>query len=228
MHIVAIVPSAPRVEAMRIIKKKCEEVDIPVPEEVEDALRYDTPPDKDGGVTLLGEQSMHPSIQVFKGGANIALPKLPPGALALTVHCNEQPRRRITDGMDECPRCKGIYDESHMRSHRCPPAGRNEIAKQEKEDGGKSEEELNREAQLHVDELYLEEGCTVPVEVRLSAMTRKELTVIVNVPQRVVGDHAELADLTHYLYDGMDGADFEEDPEYWEKGVCYADRAKSK
>lgn len=58
------------------------------------------------------------------------------------------------------------------------------------------------------------------VEVRLSALTRVEYMEVVEVPADITDD--ELDDLVCARYDAVDGGEFQLDPEYWERGTCYA------
>lgn len=58
------------------------------------------------------------------------------------------------------------------------------------------------------------------VEVRLSALTRVEFMEVVEVPADVTQD--ELNALVNMRYSDIDGDQFTNDPEYWERGSCYA------
>lgn len=58
------------------------------------------------------------------------------------------------------------------------------------------------------------------VEVRLSALTRVEYMEVVEVPADISDD--ELNDLVNTRYSNVDGGEFQPDPEYWERGSCYA------
>lgn len=58
------------------------------------------------------------------------------------------------------------------------------------------------------------------VEVRLSALTRTEYTEVVEVPANITQD--ELNELVNERYRQVDGGDFATDPEFWERGTCYA------
>lgn len=58
------------------------------------------------------------------------------------------------------------------------------------------------------------------VEVRLSALTRVEYTEVVEVPADITPD--ELDDLVRDRYDKVDGGEYVDDPEYWQRGTCQA------
>ena len=58
------------------------------------------------------------------------------------------------------------------------------------------------------------------IEVKLSALTRVEYTEIVEVPANITED--ELNELVNERYRNVDGGEFTKDPEYWERGTCYA------
>lgn len=58
------------------------------------------------------------------------------------------------------------------------------------------------------------------VEIRLSALTRVEYVEVARVPSTLTD--SELNDLVLKRYDQVDGGNFFDDPEYWERGTCYA------
>lgn len=58
------------------------------------------------------------------------------------------------------------------------------------------------------------------VEVRLSALTRVEYMEVVEVPVDITAD--QLNELVNRRYDKVDGGEYVNDPEYWERGSCYA------
>jgi len=57
------------------------------------------------------------------------------------------------------------------------------------------------------------------VRVNLAAMLRVEWSAIVAVP-----DDADLEEVVERFYDEIDGGEFYQDPEYWERGMCWADK----
>ncbi len=57
------------------------------------------------------------------------------------------------------------------------------------------------------------------VRITLTAQTRMEYTEIVEVPVNMT-EH-ELNVLVAKRYDEVDGTEFVEDPEYWERGYCH-------
>lgn len=58
------------------------------------------------------------------------------------------------------------------------------------------------------------------VEVRLAALTRVEYTERVEVPADITAE--ELQELVNSRYRTVDGGEYYDDPEYWERGTCYA------
>ena len=56
------------------------------------------------------------------------------------------------------------------------------------------------------------------VQVNLAALTRVEWSALVRVPRGV-----DLQEVTDRFYDYLDGGEYTSDPEYWEKGNCWAD-----
>jgi hypothetical protein len=63
------------------------------------------------------------------------------------------------------------------------------------------------------------------VQVNLSALTRMEWSALIEVP--VDFDERQLSDLSDNFYDLIDGTEFHEDNEFWDKGTCYVDVATS-
>lgn len=61
------------------------------------------------------------------------------------------------------------------------------------------------------------------IKVNLAAITRMEHTVYVEVDEDF-DEHAGMGnDLAREMYDEVDAGEFQEDPEYWERGDCYCD-----
>jgi len=56
------------------------------------------------------------------------------------------------------------------------------------------------------------------VQVNLAALTRVEWSALVRVPGGV-----DLQEVTDRFYDYLDGGEFTSDPDFWEKGSCWAD-----
>ena len=56
------------------------------------------------------------------------------------------------------------------------------------------------------------------VQVNLAALTRVEWSALVRVPRGV-----DLQEVTDRFYDYLDGGEFNEDPEFWDRGNCWAD-----
>jgi hypothetical protein len=57
------------------------------------------------------------------------------------------------------------------------------------------------------------------VQVNLAALTRVEWSALVRVPVEIV----DLQEVTDRFYDYLDGGEFTSDPDFWEKGSCWAD-----
>lgn len=66
-------------------------------------------------------------------------------------------------------------------------------------------------------------GETKRVSIRLSALTRREYTEEIAVP--VEFDSSVLEHVVADGYEEVDGTEFHEDPDYWEKGDCSFDNA---
>lgn len=64
---------------------------------------------------------------------------------------------------------------------------------------------------------------TKVVEIHLSALTRVEYTEALEVPEDITAE--ELEELVNQRYDEVDGAQYTEDMEYWEKGWCRSEPA---
>jgi hypothetical protein len=56
------------------------------------------------------------------------------------------------------------------------------------------------------------------IKITLAAMTRVEYTEYVEVPEAL--SEQELYDLVEQRWDDVDGGEFVDDPDYWEKGNC--------
>jgi len=61
---------------------------------------------------------------------------------------------------------------------------------------------------------------TKMVRVNWSALTRVEASVLVEVPADFSADDAGFL---REVYDALDSEDFQEDPDYWERGEGYAE-----
>lgn len=61
------------------------------------------------------------------------------------------------------------------------------------------------------------------VEVRLAALTRVEYTERVEVPADITAE--ELQELVNSRYRTVDGGEYVDDPEYWERATCYTTEA---
>lgn len=57
------------------------------------------------------------------------------------------------------------------------------------------------------------------ITVHLAALTRVEYSEDIEVPDDITLE--ELDDVVQETWDKIDGGDFSEDPDYWEKGDCY-------
>jgi len=57
------------------------------------------------------------------------------------------------------------------------------------------------------------------IRINLSAMTRVTWSGDVEVPNNM--SENDLDDMVRYFYDEIDGSEFTEDNEYWERGDCY-------
>lgn len=57
------------------------------------------------------------------------------------------------------------------------------------------------------------------VEVRLSALTRVEYMEVVEVPVDMTA--SQINELVNRRYEKIDGGEYINDPEYWERGTCY-------
>jgi len=66
----------------------------------------------------------------------------------------------------------------------------------------------------------------VKVRIHLSAITRLELTLEKEVPESVAGDATALQDMANEAWQDSDGSDFTEDPDYFERGHCWAEEMK--
>lgn len=66
----------------------------------------------------------------------------------------------------------------------------------------------------------MEKYSTKLVEVRLSALTRVEYMEVVEVPADITP--RQLNDLVNKRYEAVDGGEFVSDPDFWERGTCYA------
>lgn len=58
------------------------------------------------------------------------------------------------------------------------------------------------------------------VEIRLAALTRVEYTEVIQVPANITAD--ELNTIVNRRYETVSGDEFTPDPEFWERGTCYA------
>lgn len=56
------------------------------------------------------------------------------------------------------------------------------------------------------------------VVIDLAAMTRVEYSCVVEVPDHFTRE--DLDEVVQLMYDKVDGGEFTEDTEYWEKGLC--------
>jgi hypothetical protein len=63
---------------------------------------------------------------------------------------------------------------------------------------------------------------TKRVTIMLAALTRVEWSAIVEVPKDMT--QSELEDLVDTMYDEIDGGEFTEDTEFWDKGECRYER----
>lgn len=61
-------------------------------------------------------------------------------------------------------------------------------------------------------------GETKPVDIKLAALTRLEYMETVLVPVEFGGQ--QLEELVDRTYDAVDGGDYWDDPDYWERGTC--------
>lgn len=68
------------------------------------------------------------------------------------------------------------------------------------------------------------EGPTKRVRVRVSAFTRVEWGTEVDVPESATDD--QLDDLARAFYDNVDGGEYADDPDYWERGSCIAEEVE--
>ena len=64
-------------------------------------------------------------------------------------------------------------------------------------------------------------GPTKLVRINLSALTRKEWSAEVRVPVFATDD--DLHEVCELFYDALDGSEFYEDVDFWEKGDLYAE-----
>ena len=69
-------------------------------------------------------------------------------------------------------------------------------------------------------EIQQQKPATKLVEVHLSALTRVEYMEVVEVPANITQE--ELNALVNDRYRSVDGGEYTNDPEYWERGTCYA------
>jgi hypothetical protein len=63
-------------------------------------------------------------------------------------------------------------------------------------------------------------GSTKLVEIRLAALVRVEHTEVVEVPANITEE--ELQQLVNDRYNKVDGGEYVDDADYWERGHCYA------
>ena len=59
------------------------------------------------------------------------------------------------------------------------------------------------------------------IQVNLAALTRVEWSALVEVPDTFSED--DLHEVVRRFYHEIDGGEFQDDPEYWERGECWAD-----
>lgn len=59
------------------------------------------------------------------------------------------------------------------------------------------------------------------VTIRLAALTRVEYSEVVEVPKSF--NDSDLEELAHSRFGDIDGDQFTDDPDYWERGYCYVD-----
>ncbi len=69
----------------------------------------------------------------------------------------------------------------------------------------------------------MNQGTTRLVTIELTAMTRVQYSASVSVP--VDATDEEIDELVNAMYARTDGSDFVDDPDYWERGNCYASPA---
>lgn len=63
---------------------------------------------------------------------------------------------------------------------------------------------------------------TKKVFVMMGALVRREWSHVVEVPADMSND-----EVVEKLSADLDGSEYEDDPEFWEDGLCYAEEAKS-
>lgn len=69
------------------------------------------------------------------------------------------------------------------------------------------------------------QGVTKLVEIRLAALVRVEHTEVIEVPVNITEE--ELQQLVNERYDKVDGGQYVDDADYWERGHCYATDAQA-
>lgn len=74
--------------------------------------------------------------------------------------------------------------------------------------------------------ITMSQATTRVVTVELVAMTRVQYSASVSVPVDATDD--EINDLVNAMYTRTDGSDFVGDPDYWERGNCYASASEEK
>lgn len=66
-------------------------------------------------------------------------------------------------------------------------------------------------------------GPTKKVRVKLAAITRVEYSCVLEVPE----NYPEFAgDLVNHFYGEVEGGEYDEDPDYWERGHCFVEEVK--
>ncbi len=66
-------------------------------------------------------------------------------------------------------------------------------------------------------------GPTKKVRVRLAALTRVEYSCVLEVPANYPEFAGELVD---HFYADVEGSEYNEDPDFWEKGHCFVEEVK--
>lgn len=87
--------------------------------------------------------------------------------------------------------------------------------------------QVDKPPQQIADEFLMEHGETgdkeVHVSVNIAALTRVSWDADVLVPVEVAKNKNLLSEMAYHFYDEIDGSDYVDDIDYWEKGHCYCD-----